>query len=461
MNAFRTPGTSDAALLIRGATVLSMDPVLGDLEGVDVRIEGHRIAAVGPALDVTGAECIDAHGMILIPGLIDSHTHLWQGPLKGLGAGMWGMGDYNRHIFPLRERFGAQDVGDATFATGVEMLDNGITAVLDFCHNVMTPAHAEAGLQAHVRTGQRVLFGYGMLGRFDTLAADHVWRLAQVRALAREWRGADAPVRLGLALASLEFAGLEMVASEIALARELGLPMSFHQNVAGQIHELHGAGLLGADMLPVHCNPILDEELALLAQHGCGISFTPESEVGDGRSTSVIARAHRAGVTPSLGVDVPSRVALDLFSQMRFTFLLMRAEEAERERASGRWPLARYPGTPFIQPRDLLAYATVNAARGLGLGDELGRIAPGCLADLVLLRAGRFSPSLGDPAAHVVLQANVGDVDTVIVGGRVRKRGGVLVDGVHEQAVDATRRVRERLFGTTTTAMHATSATLS
>ncbi|OUL98888.1 hypothetical protein A8M77_29375 [Variovorax sp. JS1663] len=439
--------------MIRGATVLSMDPSLGNLEAADVRIEGRRIAAVGRDLDSTGAGSIDARGMILIPGLIDSHTHLWQGPLKGLGAGMWGMGDYNRHIFPLRERFTAEDVGDATFATGVEMLDNGITSVLDFCHNVMTPAHAEAGLRANGCTGQRVLFGYGMLGRFDTLAADHAWRLAQVRALSREFAGgAEALVRLGVALASMEFAGPEMVKAEILLARELGLPMTFHQNVAGQIHQLQEAGLLGPDMLPVHCNPILDEELALLAQSGCGISFTPESEVGDGRSTSVIARAHRAGVTPSLGVDVPSRVALDLFSQMRLTFLLMRAEEAERERMSGRWPLARYPGTPFIQPHDMLAYATVNAARAIGLGEELGRIVPGCLADLVLLRTGRYSPSLGDPAAHVVLQANVGDVDTVIVDGRVRKRGGALVGGAREEAVAATRRVRERLFGETASA---------
>ncbi|GAA4341370.1 amidohydrolase family protein [Variovorax defluvii] len=440
--------SSRQTLLIRGATVLSMDPGLGDLQAADVRIEGRRIAAVGLDLDSTGADCIEAQGMILIPGLIDSHTHLWQGPLKGLGAGMWGMGDYNRHIFPLRERFSAEDVGDATFATGVEMLDNGITSVLDFCHNVMTPGHAEAGLAAHARTGQRVLFGYGMLGRFDTLAADHAWRLDQVRALSREHAGGgDALVRLGVALASMEFAGLQMVKAEMLLARERGLPMTFHQNVAGQIHELHEAGLLGPDMLPVHCNPILDEELALLAQCGCGISFTPESEVGDGRSTRVIARAHRAGVTPSLGVDVPSRVALDLFSQMRLTFLLMRAEEAECERASGRWPLARYPGTPFIQPRDMLAYATVNAARAIGMGDALGRIAPGCLADLVLLRPGRYSASLGDPAAHVVLQANVSDVDTVIVDGRVRKRGGALIGGTRDQAAAATARVRERLFG--------------
>ncbi len=437
------------SILLRGATVLTMDPALGDLPAGDVRIEDGHIAAVGADLErMPGDEVIDAHGMLLLPGLIDTHTHMWQGPLKGLGAAQWGMADYHRTIFSLRERLTAEDMHDAAFATGVEMLDNGITTVLDFCHNVMSPAHAARSLDAHRRTGQRVLFCYGMLGSFETLAADHAWRLAQVRGLAREMAGAgdDARVRLGMALGSLEYAGMALFEAEVATGRELGLPMSFHQNVAGQLHEIEAAGLLGPDLLPVHCNPALDAELALLARHGCGISFTPESEVGDGRSTRVIARAHHAGVTPSLGVDVPSRVALDLFSQMRITFWLMRNEEADAERSAGRWPLARFPGVPFIQPRHLLEYVTVNAARAVGLGDALGRIAPGCIADLVLLRAGAYSPSLGDPAAHVVLQATVGDVDTVIVGGQVHKRAGRLTEVDRADAVAATRRMRERLF---------------
>ena len=436
-------------LLLRGATVLSMDPAHGTLPVGDVRIQGTRIAAVAPQLaPEPGDEVVDARGMLLLPGLIDTHTHMWQGPLKGLGAAMWGMADYHQHIFALREKLGAEDMHDAAFATGVEMLDNGITTVLDFCHNVMSPAHASRSLDAHQKTGQRVLFSYGMLGSIDTLAADHGWRLEQVHSLAKEMAGAtdDTLVRLGLALASLEYAGLPMFEQEVGAARALGLPMSFHQNVAGQLHALEAAGLLGPDLLPVHCNPALDAELALLAAHGCGISFTPESEVGDGRSTRVIARAHRAGVMPSLGVDVPSRVALDLFSQMRITFWLMRNEEADAERNAGRWPLMRYPGVPFIQPRHILEYVTTNAAKAVGLGNVLGRIAPGCIADLLLLRAGAYSPSLGDPASHVVLQSTIGDVDSVLVGGRFVKRHGALTDVDRADAIAATQRMRARLF---------------
>jgi cytosine/adenosine deaminase-related metal-dependent hydrolase len=435
-------------LLIRGATVLTMDAALGDLAGADVRVADGRIAAVGHGLQAEpGDEVIDATGMLLLPGLIDSHTHMWQGPLKGLGAAMWGMADYHKHIFSLRERVGAEDMHDATLACGMEMLDNGITTVLDFCHNVMSPTHAPRAMDAHRTTGQRVLFAYGMLGSFATLKEDHIWRLAQVREMAASLPGDEtALLRLGLALGSLEYAGMDLFQEEVATGRALKLPMTFHQNVAGQIHELEAARLLGPDLLPVHCNPALDAELAILASHGCGISFTPESEVGDGRNINVIARSHRAGVTPSLGGDVPSRVALDLFAQMRLTFWLMRNEEAEAERMAGRTPLTRYPGVPFIQPRHLLEYVTVNAARAVGLGDVLGRIAPGCLADLVLLSAGAYGPSLGDPAAHVVLQTTLADVDTVVVGGRVRKRAGQLTDLDRNDAIAASQRMRHRLF---------------
>ncbi|WP_077001993.1 amidohydrolase family protein [Variovorax sp. KK3] len=437
-------GTS---LLIEGATIVSMDPQVGDLARGDVLVQGARIAAVGPALEApAGAERIDAEGMILIPGLIDSHTHMWQAPLKGLGAGLWGAADYSRHVFPLREKFSALDMHEATFACGVEMLDNGITTVLDFCHNVMTPAHAEQSIAAHRRTGQRILFDYGMLGAFDTLAAEHGWRLAQIRDLA----GGMEPgglLRLGIALGSLEYAGLDLVRTEIELGRELGLPMSFHQNPPGQIFALHEAGLLRGDLLPVHANVATDHELSLLAAHGCGISFTVEGEFGGGRPMSIISRAHRAGVTPSLGVDIPSRVALDLFAQMRLTFQVLRNEEATVERIAGRWPLARRPGTPHAQPRHMLQYTTVNAARALGLGDEIGRIAPGLRADLVLLRTGPYGMSLGDPAAHVALQSCAADVDTVLVDGRVRKRHGRLLDLDPAEAAAATRRVRERVLG--------------
>ncbi|MFI2211550.1 amidohydrolase family protein [Streptomyces sp. NPDC020141] len=435
----------EPSLLIKGAAVLSMDETVGDLTNGDILISGDRITAVGPGLSAPDAEIVDARGMIAIPGLIDTHMHAWQTPLKGLHADGWTFDDYQSRVFHLRERFGVEDIHDATFAGSVQMLDSGVTGVLDFCHNVMSPDHAEAGLRAHRRTGQRTLWAYGMLGSFDAPPEDHAWRLEHLREL-RGRTGDDGLLRVGVALSSLEFGSLDRTATEIALARELGMRMTVHQNPAGQIRALHRAGLLGPDILPAHANAADDEELELLAECGGGISFTPEGEFGGGRSMTVLNRAHRAGVCSSLGIDTAARVSIDLFAAMRLTFLLMRNVDAAAEREAGRYPLERRPGTPLVEPRHLLEYATVNAARSLGLGHELGRLTPGCLADLVLVDTEPYGMALGDPAAHIVLQTGPGDVDTVVVGGAVRKRGKRLTDLDPAEAGAAARRVRERVL---------------
>ncbi|MFD5556990.1 amidohydrolase family protein [Streptomyces sp. NPDC127068] len=445
-----TSTTTERSLLIKGATVLTMDPELGDLTTGDILVTGDRITAVGPDLDdrvTTDTEVIQARGMIAVPGLIDTHMHAWQTPLKGLYADGWTGDDYQSHVFYLREHFRPEDIYDATFSGTVQMLDAGVTGVLDFCHNVMSPEGAEAGLRAHRATGQRALFAYGMLGSFGAPPEDHAWRLDHVRRLHDEVNtDGDGLLRVGMALGSIEYGSMDRITKEVALARELGLRMSVHQNPPGQIRALHEAGLLDSDIVPAHANSADDGELALLARCGGGISFTPEGEFGGGRSMTILNRAHRAGASPSLGIDTHARVSIDLFAAMRLTYLLMRNVDATTEREAGRWPLERHPGVPLVQPRDILAYATVNAAAALGLGDDLGRLTPGRLADIVLIDTEPYGVALGDPAAHVVLQTTPRDVDTVVVGGRIRKRDGRLTDLDPTDAGAATRRVRERVF---------------
>lgn len=265
---------SERRLLVKGGIVLTMDPVLGDVLG-DVLIEDEHVTAVGSGLSAEGAEEIDARGMIVLPGLIDTHMHSWQTPLKGLYASGWTSEDYQDNVFSLRESFTPADMYDATFAAGVEMIDGGVTGVLDFCHNIMSPEAADASLRAHRDNGQRALFGFGMLGSFDQLGVDHQWRLDKVRDLRGEV-GTDPAslIRIGMAVSSMEYRSVEQVEAEVSMARELGLPMTFHQNVGGQIRELHGLGLLGGDILPAHANVAADDELEMLADCG-GASPSP------------------------------------------------------------------------------------------------------------------------------------------------------------------------------------------
>lgn len=424
-----------------------MDPLLGDVLG-DILIEGDRITAVGAGLEAEGAQVIDARGKIVIPGLHDTHMHSWQAPLRGGYAHGWGNADYHNNVFSLRESFTPVDMYDATFAAGVEMIDAGITTVLNFCHNTMTPEHADESVRAHRDNGQRAVFAIGMLGSFEELKTDHQWRLDKVRDLHAQFGDDPAElIRLGLAVSSMEYRSVDEVETEIALARELGLRMTFHQNVGGQLRQLHQLGLLGGDMLPAHANVAADDELEVLASMGGGISFTPEGEFVGGRSMTVIARSLKAGVTPSLGVDTAARTKVDIFGQMRITFTIMRYLQAQEEREADRWPLERRPGTPLVEPRTMLEFATVNAAQHIGLGDHLGRLAPGYLADLVVIDPGPYGMALGDPANHVVLRTAPADVDTVVIGGVVRKQGGRLTDLDAGDAGAAIQRVRTRVLG--------------
>ncbi|GII91520.1 amidohydrolase family protein [Sinosporangium siamense] len=439
---------SDRRILLKGGTVITLDPELGDLPGGDVLISDGRIERVAAGIEAPDAEVVEARGMIVMPGLIDTHLHMWQHPLRGLGGNVWGFDDYSSHVFPLRERFGPQEMHDATYTCALQSMSYGTTTALDFCHNVLTQEHAEGSLRAHLTTGQRVMYAYGMLGYDDRLEQERQSRLAHVTKLHGEL-GADPTqlVRLGLALTTLTYAKVEEVRVEADHGRSLGLPMTIHQNGAGEVSRLHEGGVLGADLLPVHSNNLSDHEIGLLASCGCAISFTPESEHSGGLSMSVIGRSDRAGVLPTIGVDAPSFTDVDMFLQLRATYNIMRATEAQHERHEGRWPLRRHHGSPFVTARRVLEYATVNAAKAIGLGDHLGSLTPGKQADVVLLRTEPFAPATGDPANHIVNYASGRDVDSVLVGGTFRKRDGHLVDVDTERVSAMAHDVRRRVLG--------------
>ncbi|SDI43273.1 Cytosine/adenosine deaminase [Sinosporangium album] len=437
---------SDRRILIKNGLVITLDSELGDLPRGDVLIQGGRIERVGSGIEDAEAEVFDAGGMIVMPGLIDTHLHMWQQPMRGLGADLWGMNDYISRVFPLRERFRAQDMFTSTYTCAIEALGNGTTTALDFNHNVLTEDHAEESLRAHRLTGQRVVFGYGMVGYADKIERERADRLKQVARMHAEL-GSDPTslVRMGLAPGTLTFSTVKGMRVEVEYGRGLGLPMTIHQNDAGEIYKIHEAGLLASDIIPAHSNNASDYELGLLAQCGCSIAFTTEGEFSGGRCMSVVGRADRAGVLPTLGVDGPSFVAVDMLSQLRFTFRIMHAMEAQHERQEGRWPLAHSPGVPFVTPRRVLEYATVNAAKALGMQDHIGSLTPGKQADLLVLRVDPYGVAAGDPANHVVLHSGVGDIDSVMVGGVFRKRHGAMPDIDVERLSAMSGEVRARL----------------
>lgn len=422
-----------------------MDPALGDLPEGDVLVEDGRIAAVAPQLDVPADEVVDARGALVHPGLVDAHIHLWQTPLRGLAADCFG-NEYFPTIHPISQHYRAEDMEAATYGGAVELLAYGVTTAYDFCHSIHTPEHADAAIAGLRSAGIRALFGYSLRDRPEletrTLRTPDE-RMADARRIRAELDGGGL-VRMALALNNLEHLTADANAAELACARELGVPATVHSIRPGQIADLARRGLLADDLQVVHATAATDDELALLGEHGGVIATTPESEAAMMSVWPVTGRALRHGVPVGLGVDVVSLASGDVLAQARSVLTLDRLADAQEHRLQGREP-ARTATSPTLDARRALELATSEAARSMGLGDEIGSLTPGKAADVVIRNVPAFGRPAGDLAAHLVLHSSRADVRTVLVGGEVRVRDGAPVGVDLERLGDRLDRVREHV----------------
>ena len=440
-------------LIIRSGYVVTMDPGLGDLPDGDVLVTGGRIAAVGTGLDAAGARELDARGMIVAPGLVDTHWHLWNTLLRSMSGGMPGEdrpAGYFSVSLGLGQAFTDEDNYQGTLLACAEAISSGITTVHDWSHNVRGPAHAEAELRALAEAGLRARYSYGYSAGHPN---DQVMDTGGLRALHRDWEAGAARdgehsgglLTLGVACRGPGGSNPAMrvppgvYQREMAVARELGLPVTVHASgppaAAGQIAALAGAGLLGPDLQVVHANSATPAEIAQLAEAGCAVSLSPFSELLIGYGLPQTAGLLAAGIRVGLSVDTTALTGnADMFAIMKLTQGLINAT-AHQEFA--------------CTARQALALGTIEGARSLGLDGVTGSLTPGKRADLILVATGH--PNLGvltDPAGLLVTAAQPGNVDTVLADGRILKRGGSLVtlDGerISAQAREALARVRAR-----------------
>jgi cytosine/adenosine deaminase-related metal-dependent hydrolase len=420
------------SLLIRGGRVLTMDEGLGDLDPADVLVEDDAIAAVGPGLQAPGAEVLDATGMIVTPGFVDTHRHVWQTQLRTVAAD-WTLFDY---FARMRSVYGSfyepEDAYLGNHVGALEALSAGITTLVDHCHIINSPAHADQVIAGLRDAGIRGVFCYGLFPNPTqhpfAMTLDPGWRRDDARRVRREhFAASDGLLRMGLAPSEVEAMPIEAIRGELELARELdALRISCHVAMGAYdrgrriVGQLGADGLLAEDVLLVHGSSLTDDELDAAARAGAGISATPETELQMGMGHPVTARALSRGVPISLGIDIVSNYAGDMFAQMR---LQLQAERGAVH--AGRTAPPRDVG---LRTRQVLELATRGGARVAGLGRLVGSLTPGRQADVVLTRTdGVHMVPAVDPVAALVLYANAADVDTVLVGGRVVKRGGRLV----------------------------------
>lgn len=439
--------TMRQTILLKNGLVVTVDAGLGDLPNADVLIRDGVIVAVGPGLSAPGsdADVIDCTGRLVIPGLVDTHRHVWQGAIGAFTPQMTGVGYGPAVLTGISTRYEPEDIYAGALWGALQALDAGITTVADWAHNLRSADHADANLRGLQESRIRGYFLYGGPGpTSDTPNPPHP---LDVRRMRDEHfpSGVNGRLRLGVALRGPCFTSEERNAEDFRFARELGLPISTHVGMAGTadaILVLDRFGLLGPDINYAHGNMLTDQEFDLIARSKGTLSITPSTDMlmqfGTFPGTG---RALERGIRCGFGVDTICSCGTDLFSEMRL------ALAAERSRANAP-ALARGEQVPTValHQRDMLRLATIDGARVWNMENEVGSLTPGKHADVAVIDM--RSPHLdmyGDSVAAMVLGAGPADVETVIVGGDIVKRDGQLV-GEHVNTARALMLAsRERL----------------
>jgi 5-methylthioadenosine/S-adenosylhomocysteine deaminase len=414
-------------LLLKRGCVLTLDRSIGDFETADVLIEGKKISAVRPNITAPDAEIIDASRMIVMPGLIDTHRHMWEGVLRNvLPDGS--LGDYRDVV---QRTFGAKYIPDDVYAgnllSALGAVESGVTCILDWSHIHNSPAHTDAAVKALYDSGVRAVFAYGNgqneTGRFWEIATSKF--PGDIARLRKQYFSSDDQlVTLYLAAPS---GAPELVLPSFKAAREVGARITIHVGVTpagatGLLEKLNAEKALGADTTYVHCCTLNDAEWKLLRDTGGTISIAGYVESLMGHGIPPIQKAIDLGIRPSLSVDVETSVPNDFFGQMRTVFSLQKREAWERRHAGDKNPPA------FLTVRDVLEFATIEGARANGLDRKIGTLTPGKEADIILLRTDRLNVMpMNNAVGAVVTNMGPQNVDTVLIAGKIMKRDGQMV----------------------------------
>jgi len=412
-------------LVFRNAMVLTMDGA-GVINGGEALVIGDTIAAVGHNLPVPeGAIEIDAQGGILMPGMVDTHRHMWQTALRGLGAD-WTLSQYFVFYYLTWGKiFRPEDIAAGNLLSAVEALDSGVTTTVDWSHGLQTVEHGEAALDALRSSPGRFVLAYGNL-----LGAPWEWANGtDFRSFVkRNFSARDDMLSLQLAFdVTADPAFPEKAAFEAA--RELGLRVTTHAGVWGATNDdsirlMWENGFMTPEVTYVHAATLTEDSYQRIAASGGSVSVSTESEQSAGQGYPPTWQLRKHGIGISLSMDTSVWWSADLFSAMRATLSADRSREHLEAHSHGDTVVHNQ-----LRAEEVAHWATIGGARAIGLDDQIGSITAGKKADLVLIK-NDDSPvmyPLLHPYGSLVFQAGRGDVHTVIVNGRIVKHDHKLI----------------------------------
>jgi 5-methylthioadenosine/S-adenosylhomocysteine deaminase len=423
----------------RAITVLVADQVLTlDAQGTihapgAVTIEGTEIRAVGPPPSTPAGEVVDLRGCVLLPGLVNTHTHtpMWvfRGLTEDVPRGEWLTG----RLLPLERRLGPDELRCGALAGCLELIENGVTTIAD------RYGHMDAVATAVETSGLRAVVGHSLFDR--TAEAD----LARSEALVERFGTDPARSRVwaGLAPHATDSCGPELLRRVRRLADRTGARVFIHlaqsedevatvaaRDATGCASYLDALGLLAPEVVVAHATYLTDVEADLIGTRRTAVAHCPSSNAKLEGRVAPIARMRRAGAVVGLGTDAACcNNGMDLFDEMKIAGLLNKVAADD--------PAA-------LPALDILRAATSEAARALGIDHLVGTLEPGKRADVIAVRArGAHLRPWHDPVANLVYAARGSDVTAVFVDGRPLLRDGRLVELDAERILaDATQAAR-------------------
>jgi 5-methylthioadenosine/S-adenosylhomocysteine deaminase len=413
-------GPRHISLVVTGGTVVTMNAARQVLSPGAVAIETGAIVAVGApdaiAAAYRGAETIDAAGAVVLPGLINTHTHAPMVLYRGLADDLALMEWLQKYIFPAEAKtVSAAFVRTGTRLAALEMIQSGTTLFTDmyYFEEEIARVTRDAGL--------RGVLGQSVIGFPVADAKTPADALARAERFFQEFAG-DELIIPAVAPHSMYTLDARSLTAARALADKYGRPTLIHLSetrdeveISRKKHNMQPAAYLdsikfwGPRVLAAHGVWLTPPEIATLKKHGVGVSHNPESNMKLASGTAPVPQLRAAGVPVGLGTDgAASNNDLDMFEAMRVAALLHKLQSNDPRAVPA--PVA-------------LEMATLGGARALGLGDRLGSLEPGKRADLIVvsMSSARQTP-MYDPISHLVYVTRGDDVRTTIVNGRVLMR---------------------------------------
>ena len=367
--------------LVKGGAVITVNSKIGTLPRADVLVKEGRIVEIGEDLVDTTAEVIDAAEMIVMPGLVDSHYHMW----STLGRNFLADNgfEYYQAKWATSALYDAEDFYNSVMLGLAELANGGVTTVHNWSHNNQSPKHVDAELRAHRDSLLRARYAYG---HPDRLAPDVVNTFDDLDRVQQEWFSdasrIDNLVHLGVNLRGMIQSDARVFHEEMQIMLRRGLPVAIHASQSkpnsDDAADYEKRGYLGPKFLFCHYLAATDSDRAAMARTSTSLSFSTHSEFrlgehGDARRALMKARA--AGVSVTLSSDATSIAPPNMFENMRFTWNMgIPWKESDTETIT---PVSFY---------EAIEMATINGARALGLADITGSLTPGKRADIILIR---------------------------------------------------------------------------